>query len=1097
MSSLTPELLSEQNLRRYSGNTSFTKGQTYYFQRRIELVRLDEENAHLHVIGTQQYCVDLEESGGSLYYDCTCPVGQAGNFCKHVVAAGLFLRDYLRVHGASMWKGVIDNAIRSAQTTPAPRARSTPYLLFFSLQSNYGYWGIQPLTLAPNVLPETGWAPDDPQAAAGLREIIEHNPWMAEKTKQPRQALDPRGCVNGSLDVVAVANLILRAEGYNFGYSYSYNRPLQEYLALLANFNAPLFTGPTSQPLQKALEIYKDEAEMELEMTSSNGDGVVLQTSLRVGTHAVSIPRAGMQVITRNPTWLLVDRSLLKLSENIAPDLASTFLNTPRLEIPKRSETEFLEKYLIPLANALPLKGEQVQWEEVTAEPIKRLYLNEKDGELLVQLRFGYGEHEVPYQRPAPRVSVQRKSDDSWTLLRVHRDAIQEEDIFSSVSSARTGLKYGSVGTTPPRMSGQAVPHPHTPDTFLLRSKVDPIDFLLRKVPLLIKDGFEIFGEENLKSARVNRNRPTISLNVTSGIDWFDVLAVIKFGEVDASLQEVRRALRKKQRFIKLADGTIGEIPEEWLQKYRHLFGLGEQTDDGVRLSEHHLTLIDQLLGEADRVAADDQYRQRLKRLTDFNGIAPQTLPGGFTGELRPYQKAGFDWLHFLHEYHFGGCLADDMGLGKTVQVLAFLQSLRGNGQTNGTEHVTTADLVVLPRSLLINWEREAARFTPGLRIHQHFGIGRRTPNFNDYDIVLTTYGTMLRDVQTLRNYKFHYVILDESQAIKNPGAQTSKAARLLNSEHRLVMTGTPVENNTFELWSQFAFLNPGLLGNLEYFKEEFAGPIERKKDDDTANFLRKMVFPFILRRTKGQVAPELPPRTERILYADMEPAQLKLYNKTRDYYRALLLGTIEEEGMNNARMKVLEGLLRLRQISNHPKLVEADFRGESAKMEMLIEHLETLDAEGHKALVFSQFVQMLKLVREELDKRKIKYNYLDGRTIKRQEQVDEFQTNPNIPFFLISLKAGGVGLNLTAADYVIHIDPWWNPAVEMQATDRTHRIGQDKPVFVYKLIARDTVEEKILQLQERKRILVEQLISTEASFFKELTADDVKVLFS
>ncbi len=310
-------------------------------------------------------------------------------------------------------------------------------------------------------------------------------------------------------------------------------------------------------------------------------------------------------------------------------------------------------------------------------------------------------------------------------------------------------------------------------------------------------------------------------------------------------------------------------------------------------------------------------------------------------------------------------------------------------------------------------------------------------------------------------------------------------------------MTGTPVENNTFELWSQFAFLNPGLLGNLEYFKEEFAGPIERKKDDGTANFLRKMVYPFILRRTKAQVAPELPLRTERILYADMEPAQRKLYNKTRDYYRALLLGVIEEEGMNNARMKVLEGLLRLRQISNHPKLVEKDFRGESAKMELLIEHLETLEAEGHKALVFSQFVEMLKLVRAELDKRKIKYNYLDGRTQKRQEQVDKFQADPKIPFFLISLKAGGVGLNLTAADYVIHIDPWWNPAVEMQATDRTHRIGQDKPVFVYKLIARESVEEKILQLQDQKRALVEQLISTEASFFKELTAEDIKVLFS
>jgi non-specific serine/threonine protein kinase len=409
------------------------------------------------------------------------------------------------------------------------------------------------------------------------------------------------------------------------------------------------------------------------------------------------------------------------------------------------------------------------------------------------------------------------------------------------------------------------------------------------------------------------------------------------------------------------------------------------------------------------------------------------------------------------------------------------------------------ADLIVVPRSLLVNWQREAERFAPTLRVRQHFGQGRLkdVSIFDDYDLILTTYGTMRQDIGFLREYRFHYAVLDESQAIKNPLSQTAKAARLLNAEHRLVMTGTPVENNAFELWSQFAFVNPGLLGGMEYFKQEFAAPIEKKGDEAAAEFLRKMVYPFILRRTKDQVAKELPPRTEKILYCDMEPAQRRFYNKTRDQYRAMLLGIVEEQGMNQARMKILEGLLRLRQISNHPKLVNPKFRGGSAKMELLLQELRMLQEGGHKALVFSQFVQMLKLVRQELDRQKVPYVYLDGRTRKRQERVDEFQTNPDLPFFLISLKAGGVGLNLTAADYVIHIDPWWNPAVEMQATDRTHRIGQDKPVFVYKLITRDSVEEKILQLQERKRALVSQLISTESSFFKSLSAEDIEVLFS
>jgi len=399
----------------------------------------------------------------------------------------------------------------------------------------------------------------------------------------------------------------------------------------------------------------------------------------------------------------------------------------------------------------------------------------------------------------------------------------------------------------------------------------------------------------------------------------------------------------------------------------------------------------------------------------------------------------------------------------------------------------------------LTNWQRESERFTPGLRFLEYMGNFRQkdTSIFKDYDIILTTYGTMLRDVELLREYRFHYAILDESQSIKNPLAQSAKASRLLSADHRLVMTGTPVENNTFELWSQFAFLNPGLLGSMDYFKREFATPIESRASEETANLLRRLVFPFILRRTKEQVAPELPPRTERILYTDLEPAQRKLYAHTRDRYRAELLGMIETSGMNDARMKILEGLLRLRQICIHPRLVEPAYHGESAKFVMLFETLETLNAEGHKALIFSQFVETLRLVRSELEARGLAYTYLDGKTQDRQARVDEFQNNPSIPFFLISLKAGGVGLNLTAADYVIHLDPWWNPAVEMQAADRAHRIGQDKPVFVYKFIARDTVEEKILQLQERKKELVEQLISAEGSFFKSITADDVKVLFS
>ncbi len=689
------------------------------------------------------------------------------------------------------------------------------------------------------------------------------------------------------------------------------------------------------------------------------------------------------------------------------------------------------------------------------------------------ELRFGYDTFEATFDESLPKLSFGRGSE-MLELFRVHRDPDAERQAWKALSSH--GLKRSLDGRT-----------------FVLRQNVSAVDFLIHRVPALSMAGYEVYGEEDLKSVRVNRNRPKVSLSVSSGIDWFDVQAVVSFGDLEVPMAALRRAVKKREKYIKLADGSIGEVPEEWARQYRHLFELAGESEGGVRLTKSQVMLLDQALSEADSAEVDEEFERQRSRLKDFAQIESKPLPDGLCGELRHYQKAGYDWLHFLHEFEFGGCLADDMGIGKTVQALTLLQSLRESG------HAKSADLIVMPRSLLTNWEREAARFAPSLKVHMYANLDRirDVSEFERYDLVLTTYGLMRRDIDILSKYRFHFVVLDESQAVKNPLCQTARAARMLECDHRLVLTGTPVENSTTELWSQFAFLNPGMLGSLDYFKREFVNPIERHQDDETARCLRSLVYPFILRRTKSQVAPELPARTERIVYCDMDPVQQRTYDRRRDEYRALLLGMIDSGGMNNARMKILEGLLRLRQICDHPVLADKSYRGESAKIEVLMETLETLRAENHKALVFSQFTQMLKLIRNDLDMRGIPYLYLDGKTKDRQALVDRFQQDAEIPFFLISLKAGGVGLNLTAADYVIHVDPWWNPAVEAQASDRTHRIGQENPVFIHKLIARGTVEQKMIELQDRKRDLVDKLISTEGSFFKSLTAEDVRDLFS
>jgi non-specific serine/threonine protein kinase len=863
---------------------------------------------------------------------------------------------------------------------------------------------------------------------------------------------------------------------HNFGSFYgSPSGHVQNYLSILTGLEIPLFLGTLDHNpnIERRLHILPQPLQIRIDMQQD-----VTKLSLRAGLEhdGIFAPiQKKIEIITSSPVWVLADDTLARIEDSSALQILPAF----PIEIPNEQVDYFRQEYFPLIAQALPIKSDLVKWSDLHADPVPRLYLQDdnKDKALRASLLFCYGDF---IARPDKSESYSLASiPDTWELVRVHRQPEREAYFYQLLTDPAYRLKRAGS------------PHPY--GTLELRARAHPYDFLMHSIPALLQAGFEIYGEENLKAGRINRSTPSLRVSISSGVDWFDLKTIVEFGDQQVSFHDVRKALKRGEKYIKLADGSVGQIPAEWLDKYKHLWGLADETEDGFRLNDIHLSLIDSLLEEDASIQVPSDLAERRERFRNFESIAPQPLPAGFIGELRPYQKHGYDWLHFLHEYKLGGILADDMGLGKTVEMLVYLKSLQEKSPP-----MKEATLLVVPKSLITNWQRESEKFTPGMRFLEYMGNFRNkdVSIFDEYDVVITTYGTMLRDIEILRSYKFDHVVLDESQAIKNPLAKSAKAARLLKAEHRLVMTGTPVENNTFELWSQFAFLNPGLLGGMDYFKKQFANPIESAGDEKSAELLRKLVYPFILRRTKEQVALELPPRTERVMYIDMDPGQKKLYNQTRERYRAELMGLIESEGINDARFKILEGLLRLRQIAIHPALVNEKYLGSTPKFEMLLEILETLESENHKALVFSQFVETLRLVKKELDARKIRYMYLDGRTPNRQAKVDEFQMNEKIPFFLISLKAGGVGLNLTAADYVIHMDPWWNPAVEMQASDRAHRIGQTRPVFIYKIIARDTVEEKILQLQEKKRALVKSIIATESSFFKSLTRDDVKVLF-
>ncbi|MHB0939260.1 MAG: DEAD/DEAH box helicase [Armatimonadota bacterium] len=1034
----------------------YWEGYNAFTYRQAHVLRIERSRAVVQVSPTKDaaHLVEVSLKDGQVEVSCDCPRLQLE--CSHKIAAFFELQRYLQEHPPCIWQQVLEEAVKPERTRKVAAGNA---VIAFSLYSdnNATYTHITPHSIARKHLPS-----ELPEDGTELAQVIHRTKGIAARPVYTRS--DFSSIFNATPELIAAMGLI-----FSTGTYYSQENSFNTLIPLLKT--CPVFLSDGRDPLARPVTITDAEAVPEV-VTEQVEDGMRLTLWLTLDGRRFQLAPGETMVLGRKSGWVLNDASIFRIAGTAG--LLQAFLRYPEIIIPFDEMEEFSGKYLTALADQVMLAGEFATSGDVRAEPVRRLYLREDGGEFVAELRFGYAEYELTYASYLPETSLVRHDNGGSTLIRVHRNPQTEMEAWKSLSGF--GLKRGEA-------SG----------SFVLRKSVTTVDFLLHQVPKLAEAGFEVYGEEALTSARVNRSRPTISFAVSSGIDWFDVQAVVHFGELEVSLQELRRALHRRERYVKLADGTIGALPEDWLARYRRLLDLGEPSGEKLRLSAAQITAIDALLDGADAARVDEKYEERRRRLHHFDSIEHRDPPRGLTGEMRSYQQAGYEWLHFLHDYGFGGCLADDMGTGKTIQALALLQSLRESG------HATTADLVVVPRSLIFNWQREAERFAPGLRVLTHADADRdqTLQSFAGADVVLTTYGILLRDIEQFRQYAFHYVILDESQAIKNPVSQTGRAVRLLCGDHRLVLTGTPVENNATELWSQFAFLNPGLLGSLEYFRQEFATPIEKGGNAEAATALRRLVFPFILRRTKEQVASELPPRTERTVYCEMEPPQHALYEKTRDRYRAQLLGLIDDAGMDNARMKILEGLLRLRQICNHPRLVDGGFDGTSAKFDELLDLLETLRAEGHKALVFSQFTRMLKIVRESLDARGIPYEYLDGQTKDRQARVDAFQENPDTPFFLISLKAGGVGLNLTAADYVIHIDPWWNPAVEMQASDRAHRIGQEKPVFIYKLIMKDSVEEKILLLQERKRELVRQLISTDGGLFKSLTRDDVAELFS
>lgn len=779
------------------------------------------------------------------------------------------------------------------------------------------------------------------------------------------------------------------------------------------------------------------------------------------------------KILLHQPGYILIGNNIYKLDPNIDIQKLIPFTQKKRMIIDAKQEPAFYDKFIRNLIAQHDVFAKGFEIKEIKENPEFILELaqpNEHQVNFSLKVKYGTFQYDL---NPDSKVKVELHTENNtYRFTKIHRDTQAEKEIYQTIQKQFTQNMSGNTLYLP---RNQGLSQLNELYTWLKSKNIQVIQIPSEKFPI------------------IQLEYPKIQIDTQQNTDWFGVRAMVKFGDFQIPLIKLRKHILNRIAEYTLPDGSIAIIPQEWFSKLEILFQLAEKQDiqDEIRLSHYHSYIV-QDIQQLDTRPTKEKIRHLLE---NFEQIEPVSVPIQFKASLRPYQKAGLDWMYFLKKYRLGGCLADDMGLGKTIQTLALLCKEKELG-------VNTPSMIVMPTSLLENWRKEAYKFAPHLKIIVHNGADREKYNYHRflyYDLILTTYGIVRNDADFLAKIPLHYLILDEAQNIKNMHSLTAQSIKKLQANHKLTLTGTPIENSTMDIYSQMNFLNPNLLGEPTFFKNYFSIPIEKNKDTLKAQLLKAMLKPFLLRRTKQQVAKELPEKVEQVLYCEMSDAQKELYEEAKKYYRNVIFKQIEEEGILKTKFNILQGLTQLRQIANHPKMVFENYTQSSGKYDMLIEQVCDLIEEGHKVLVFSQFVKMLTLLREGFDKQKIEYAYLDGQTAQpqRQRQVDLFQQEQELRLFLISLKAGGVGLNLTAADYVFIVDPWWNPAIESQAIDRAHRIGQKQTVFAYKMITLDTVEERIAVIQQQKKQLIEDLITVETNFTKQLDIEDIKFIFS
>lgn len=852
-------------------------------------------------------------------------------------------------------------------------------------------------------------------------------------------------------------------------------RRLYKCFTIARNENIPLYfqkkKAGTIHP-EDQLQLSEDNAEPIFRFARGEEESAY-NLSLESSGKLIDLRKGTVDILCMTPCIIRDDYRIIFVSD-VEGSKLKPFLIKENILIPKKSELKYFSGFVLNTINNY--KVENSGFEIVDFTPRKEAHLLLETGLkgcTGLTLQFSYENNKIYSNDLSNSFTQFEKKGENYIFRKYHRDFDWEKQRLQTLSElgffSDDDINFFPASTNIKRKNE-------------LYSILEVVNSNYDEI---ISSGFSLTSRLDLRY-----NLKPVEIEISSEIinDWFDLKASVKIGEWTIPFSRFKKNILEGIREYKLPDGSIAILPETWFSKYKNIFEFGKTSDDSLRIHKQHFSLLSEALIDQGKLGYD-----RLEKLLVPNQIPVLEAPKGLQCTMRQYQSDGLNWLNFLQTAGLGGCLADDMGLGKTIQTLAMLQHNKETikavpyisaGQTNELFEKTEAkltSLIIVPASLIYNWEHEIKRFVPGMNVCSYKGNQRKksTSYFHEYDIILSSYHTIRQDIELISSFSFHYIILDESQVIKNPASMLYRTVTRLNSEFKLVLTGTPVENSLTDLWTQLNFVNPGLLGDLAFFRREFAKPIEKLGDDEKEVKLRKIIKPFILRRTKEKVATDLPPVSEQTVFCDMTDEQFKVYDEEKSSVRNSILKSISSTGLEKSAIVVLQGLMKLRQLSNHPVLANDEYTAGSGKFETVLQDMENVISEGHKILVFSSFVKHLELYAEVLRKKRIRFAMLTGASTNREKIVNSFQNDKENKIFLISLKAGGVGLNLTAADYVFILDPWWNPASEMQALNRAHRIGQHKSVFVYRYITSNSIEEKIVRLQDKKSKLADVFISS------------------